>query len=103
MLTIARLIRLVAGVVFLIIAVAIVLRVAGANPANAFVRDIHDAGRWLVGPFNNVFKIRKPKTDLAVNWGLAAVIYLLVGGFIANLLARIAPRGVHSRRPVIAD
>jgi hypothetical protein len=103
MLVIARLVRLVAGVVFLVIALAIVLRLLGANPSNALVSDIHKAGRWLVGPFDNVFSIRNPKADMAANWGLAAVIYLIVGGFIANLIARIAPRGVHPSRPAIAD
>ncbi len=102
-LAMGRLVRAVAGLIFLVIAVAIVLRVLGANPANSIVRDIHDAGRWLVGPFNNVFTIKNPKADLAANWGLAAVVYLIIGGFIASLIARIAPRGVHPSRPVVAD
>jgi hypothetical protein len=33
---------------------------------------------------------------LAVNWGLAALVYLIVGGLIASLLVRMTPRG----RPV---
>lgn len=100
MLAIARLLRVVVALVVLVIAVAIVLRVVGANPANSVVSDIHDAGRALVGPFKNVFSIKNAKVDLAVNWGLAALVYLLVGGFVASLIARAAPRGLPPRNRV---
>jgi len=103
MLTIARLVRLVAALVVLVIVVAIVLRVVGANPANSIVSDIHDAGRTLVGPFKSVFTIKNAKTDLAVNWGVAAIVYLIVGGFIASLIARMGARGVRPRRRVVAE
>ena len=36
------------------------------------------------------------KLAMVVNWGLAALVYVVVGGFIASLLARMTPR----RRPV---
>lgn len=100
MLAIARLVRLVATIVVLIIVAAIVLRVAGANPANVIVHDVHRAGSMLAGPFKSVFAIHDPKLSMAVNWGLAAVVYLLVGGLIARLIARMAPRGVRPGRPV---
>jgi hypothetical protein len=102
MLTIARLVRLVAALVVLVIVVAIVLRVVSANPANSVVSDIHDAGRALVGPFKNVFTIKNAKVDLAVNWGVAAIVYLIVGGLIARLIARAAPRGLPPRNRVSA-
>lgn len=95
---IARAIRLVAGIVALIIVVAIVLRVAGANPANGIVRAFHDTGRWLVGPFHNVFTEKDPKASIALNWGLAAVVYLIVGTLIASLVVRLAPSGARMRR-----
>jgi hypothetical protein len=100
MLTIARLVRLAAALVVFVIVVAIVLRVVGANPANSIVSDIHDAGRTLVGPFKSVFTIKNAKTDLAVNWGVAAIVYLIVGGLLARLIARAAPRGLPPRKRV---
>src|SRR5437588_13091783 len=93
MLLIARLVRLVVAIAVLLIIAAILLRVLGANAGNSIVRDVHDAGRALVGPFNNVFSIKNPKVSIAVNWGLAAVLWLVVGGFIASLISRAAPRG----------
>jgi hypothetical protein len=100
MLSVARLVRLAVALVVLVIAVAIVLRVVGANPANSVVSDIHDAGRALVGPFKNVFTIKNAKADLAVNWGVAAIVYLIVGGLLARLIARAAPRGLPPRNRV---
>lgn len=92
MLAIARLVRLVATIVVLIIVAAIILRLAGANPGNTIVHDVHSVAATLVGPFKNVFTISNPKTSLAVNWGLAAIVYLLVGHLVARLIARMAPR-----------
>jgi hypothetical protein len=92
----ARLVRSIAGLIALLIVVAIVLFLVGANPANAVVKDIHDAAAWFVGPFKNLFSIHNAKLAMVINWGLAALVYVVVGGLIASLLARMTPR----RRPV---
>jgi len=97
-LTLARLVRTLASLIALVIVAAIVLFVLGANASNDIVRAIHDAGAWLVGPFKNLFSIRNAKLAMAVNWGLAALAYLIVGHLIARLLARMTPR----RRPLAA-
>jgi hypothetical protein len=102
----ARAVRLVVGVVVLVIVIGGVLFVLSANPSNAIVRDIHDVASTLVGPFKNVFSIAgHPKMTLVANWGLAVLVYLIVGGLIASLIARMAPRGVRRRRarPLIAE
>lgn len=88
----ARFVRSLAGLVALVIVVAIVLFVLGANPGNGIVKAIHDAGAWLAGPFKNLFSIHNAKVAMAVNWGIAAVVYLIVGHLIASLLARMTPR-----------
>lgn len=93
MLLLARVVRIVVGIVVALIVAAILLRVLGANPHNSVVNDIHDAGRALVGPFAGPFSIHDAKLATAVNWGLAAIVYLIVGGFIASLIARAGPGG----------
>ncbi len=95
----ARLIRTVATVVALIIVAAIVLRLAGANGANTIVHDIHSVAGTLAGPFKGIFSISNPKTSMAVNWGLAAVVYFIVGHALASLIARGSMRG--SRRTAV--
>lgn len=92
--TIARIVRLLAWIVALIIVAAILLRVLGANASNTIVRDVHDVAKVLVGPFKDVFSIKNPKVSIAVNWGLAALVWLIVGSLIARLIGRAAPRGV---------
>lgn len=91
---IARLIRTLAWLVAMVIVVAIILRVVSANPHNAIVSDIHDAGRWLVGPFHNVFSVKDAKLNTVLNWGVAALVYLIVG----HLLARLAALATARRR-----
>jgi hypothetical protein len=85
--TLARAVRLIVGIVVLIIVAGIVLVLLKANPSNAAVSDVHDAARWLVGPFDGVFSFHNARLALAINWGLAAVVYLIVGGLIARLLS----------------
>ena len=94
MITLARLVRSAAWLVAAVIVAGIVLVLLNANMSNVIVRDIHDAASFLVGPFKNVFSPKSHKADIAVNWGLAAVVYLLVGSLIAGMLVRMAPRGV---------
>jgi hypothetical protein len=98
MLAVARLIRLLTAIVVALIAVGILLFVFGANGHNTVVSDIHTAARWVVGPFHNVFHVKGAKTDLALNWGLALVIYAIVGGFLARMLSRPMSRGAGMRR-----
>jgi hypothetical protein len=96
----ARLIRTVGGVVAAVIVAAILLRVLGANPHSAVVSDVHDAGAWLVGPFKSIFSVGGAKASMAVNWGIAVVVYLAVAHLLAGLILRAPRRGMHRRRPV---
>jgi hypothetical protein len=82
----ARVVHLIVGVVVLIIVAGIVLVLLKANATNTIVSDVHDAARWLAGPFDGIFSFHSARVALAVNWGLAAVVYLIVGGLIARLL-----------------
>ncbi len=94
---VARFIRAAATVVAVVIVAAIILRLVSANPHNAIVSDIHDAGNWLVGPFHHVFSDKDAKLEMGLNWGLAALVYLLVGGLLASLIARGAARSSYGR------
>jgi uncharacterized membrane protein YczE len=96
-LALARLVRLLVGLAALVIAAAIVLRLLGANSGNAIVHDIHDAGRWLVGPFRTIFSIHIAKLAMLVNWGIAAVVWLVLGGLVAGMIARLGLSGIRRR------
>jgi hypothetical protein len=97
----ARLIRTLAGIVAAIIVAAILLKVFSANPHNTVVSDIHDAGAWLAGPFKHIFSVGSAKGSMAVNWGLAAVVYLAVAHALAALMVRAPGRSYRRVRPVV--
>jgi hypothetical protein len=84
----ARVVRLVVSVVVLIIVAGILLVVLKANPTNAIVSDVHGWARSLAGPFDGIFSFHNPRIAISVNWGIAAVVYLLVGGLIVRLIGR---------------
>src|SRR5436190_12751658 len=96
----ARIVRLAAGVVAAIIVVGILLVVLKANPANDVVSTIHDGARDLVGPFDGMFTLDSSRATVAVNWGIAAVVYLIAGAVVARLIAAIGLLGVRGRRTV---
>ena len=98
--TLARLVRLAAGVVAAIIVAGVLLVVLNANPTNDIVSAIHDAARALVGPFDGMFTLDSAKATLAVNWGIAALVYLIIGGLIARVIAQIGIAGLRRRRVV---
>lgn len=85
---VARSVSLTTSVVVGLIVVAIVLVLLEANRDNAIVDWLVSAGDWLSNPFHGIFSPDGRKAQVAVNWGLAAVVYALVGGFIARLLRR---------------
>ena len=104
MYTLARAVRLATTVAVALLVAGILIHLLGANTSNGIVSALNDAAKWLAQPFDNVFRIHNAKTNVAVNWGIAAVVYALVGGVLATLLARSAVVGSARspwRRPVV--
>jgi hypothetical protein len=87
MLLLARIVRTVTAVVVGFIVVGILLHVLGANGGNAVVGFVYDVAGWLVTPFKGLFSVSGAKLQIALNWGIAAVVYGIVGGLLARLLA----------------
>ena len=85
---VARVVALVTSVVVGLILLGILLVVLEANRDNQIVDWLLSAAEFLVEPFDNFFEPERRKVRIAVNWGLAAVIYGIVGGVIVRLLRR---------------
>lgn len=94
---VARVIMLIATLVFLVIALGILLIVLDANPDNVVVQAVTDAARFLVGPFDGLFTLRDSQLETAINWGIAAFVWLIVGALVARLLRSIGPRRAKRR------
>ncbi len=86
--TLARVVALVGSVVAGIIVVGILLVVLDANARADVVEWITDAARWLAGPFHGLFNIDSNNWQVAVNWGLAAIVYFAISRVVARALAR---------------
>ena len=87
-LTLARILMTIARLVAAVLVLGILLVVLEANRSNELVDAALDVARFLAGPFRDVFDLSDRKAEVAVNYGLAAVVYLAVATVIARLLVR---------------
>ncbi len=85
----ARIITTIAGIVAAAIVIGILLVVFEANRANSLVDLLLEVARFLAGPFKDMFDLDDRKLEVAVNWGIAALVYV----FVARLIARLLQRG----------
>jgi hypothetical protein len=85
----ARMLRLEVGAAVFIIVAGILLVVLKANPSNSIVSDIHGWARSLAHPFAGMLSFRDARVAVAVNWGIAAVAYSLMGALIGRLTGGI--------------
>jgi hypothetical protein len=85
---VARIVSLITSVVVGLIVLAIILVLLEASRSNAIVDWLVGAGDFLSKPFHGIFSLDGRKASVAVNWGLAALVYGFAGGFIARLLRR---------------
>ncbi len=84
----ATIVDVITAIVTIVIVLGILLVILNANTKNTIVKDVHDVAKFLVGPFDDLFTPKDKKLGIAVNWGIAAAVYLLVGRLIASLLRR---------------
>jgi chromate transport protein ChrA len=82
----ARLVWIAVSIVVVIIVAGILLVVLKANPSNSIVSEVHSWARSLAGPFDGMFSFRNANDAIAVNWGIAAVVYLFAAMLIVWLL-----------------
>lgn len=84
----ARVIDLITLIVVGVIVLGIVLVLLKANPENGLVDALRDAAKYLSKPFDAIFEMDKRRTEIAVNWGIAAVVYLIAGRVLSRLVSR---------------
>jgi hypothetical protein len=103
MLLLARIVRLIGALAVGFVVVGIALHLLDANSGNAIVSFVYDVAGKLASPFANVFGLHG-KAHIAVNWGLAAVVYAIATAAISRLLTRagLGIRGGFTRRRRVA-
>jgi hypothetical protein len=90
----ASALRLLGMVIVFVIGIGIALVALEANEDSTIVSAWLDVCRFLTEPFDDIFDLERGKEHLqiAVNWGIAALVYFAV----CVLLSRLAGR---ARRP----
>ncbi|MFJ6670256.1 hypothetical protein ACIQMJ_03995 [Actinosynnema sp. NPDC091369] len=77
------------GAVFALIEVLYILMILfGANPANAFFKFVQQLAEPLALFFPGLFQLGNANLDLIINYGLAAVFWVVVTSLLARLVAR---------------
>lgn len=90
---IATVVWIIAAICAAILAVgAILVALKWSNEDNNVVSWIQDSADWLAGPLSNVFEFEKDSgqpdesKNALVNWGLAAIVYLVVGKIVQRII-----------------
>jgi uncharacterized protein YjbJ (UPF0337 family) len=96
----ARFVDVLVSIVVLIIVAGILLALLKANPTNSVVSEVHGWGRWLTGPFDGMFSFHRARVAVAVNWGIAAVLYLFAGALVARPVSS-SPQLAPTRRALV--
>jgi hypothetical protein len=84
--TAARVILAVALTIAAFIALSILLIVLDANEGNMIVNAIIEVGRFFSTPFHEMFPQSNEDRSVVINWGIGALIYVLVGGLVIRFL-----------------
>lgn len=91
--TVNALIHLVCAVFALVLAVHIVLVVGGANSANGFAHLIAEWSSNVSLGLRNLFTPDSEKLRTFLNDGLAAVLWLVGGAIVTDLVTRVGVPG----------
>jgi hypothetical protein len=81
----AAIVMAIFTIIALILILGILLVLAGANRQNMIVDGILNVGQFFAHPFDHMFTAHTAKQDILVNWGIGAIVYLVVGGILARL------------------
>lgn len=83
-------IDVVCWVFAIVLAVHIFLVIAGANPANGFAQVIESWSAGVSLGLRNLFTPANDALRTLLNDGLAAILWLVIGALLTNLITRVA-------------
>lgn len=81
-----RAIQAIGAIIALIIVFHILFVLIGANPGNTIVHTDADWAAWFAAWFKDLFTPSSYRLAVVVNYGLAALFYLVVGRVLAALV-----------------
>jgi hypothetical protein len=72
-----------------ILVVHIVLTLLDANPANGLTAFVADLAAYFDLGLDNLFLVAEPKLAVTLNYGTAAIIWLIITAVVVRLVRRI--------------
>jgi hypothetical protein len=87
--TAADVVRIIAMIICVLLALHIAFVVFSANHDNSIVRTVDDWADWFAWRFRDMFVPKDERVGVLVNYGIAAVVYLIAGRVAAGLIRRI--------------
>lgn len=95
--TVCAVIDIVCWVFAIVLFVHIFLVVAEANAGNGFFQFVAGWAGGITLGLDGLFTTESPKTAVLFNEGLAALLWLLIGALLTNLITRLALPAEHRR------
>jgi hypothetical protein len=86
----ATVVRRAGLIVAVILVLRVVLTVGGANPANGVTSFVTNWSEPLAWGFTDLFTPSDPKLLVLVNYGIAALCWLIVSGIAAKIIRKLA-------------
>lgn len=86
----ASLVRWAGLVVVIILVVRVLLTIGGANPQNGITSFVTSWSDPLASGFKDLFTPTDAKLRVLVNYGLAAIFWLIVSSILARIIRRFA-------------
>jgi hypothetical protein len=85
----AGLVGVAATVICVLLALHIAFVVFSANDDNAIVSTVNGWADWFAWRFHDMFVPKDERVRVLVNYGIAAVVYLIAGRVVAGLIRRV--------------
>lgn len=85
----AGLVGVAATVICVLLALHIAFTVFSANDDNVIVSTVNSWADWFAWRFRDMFVPKDERVRVLVNYGIAAVVYLVAGRVVAGLIRRI--------------
>lgn len=88
--TLASVVRWAGLVVVVVLVLRVLLTVGGANPANGITSFVTDWSDPLAWGFKDLFTPSDEKLRVLVNYGIAALFWLIVSSILVRVIRRFA-------------
>lgn len=87
---VATIIRWVGNVIALMLVADVVLTVGGANPSNPITMFVRGFADPVALQFRDLFPVQDPTLHVVVNYGLAAIFWLILTTIIVKAVRKLA-------------